>query len=320
MFELINGIRSILEASMAVKPGEHVLVISDNESESMWVGQIIMNVANLMGTEAIMTVIKPTEHAAQEPPPSVALAMKSVDVIFRVTDRGNLAHTTARKEAIAAGARFYSVCQIPLDDLKKGVSAVDLRLIKERTEALAQRLAQANVATLTSPLGTNITLSLAGREALALNPLGHVPTFLYYAEAAIAPVEGTAEGTIVADLEVVNWGYLLREPLHYTVKAGKVVDIAGSPQDVDWLHKVAATDENATNIAELGIGTSHIIPLPMQGTRRDAARIGTAHIAIGRNDDIGGKTFSQIHIDSLMSRPTIELDGQCILKDGELMI
>ena len=99
-----------------------------------------------------------------------------------------------------------------------------------------------------------------------------------------------------------------------------MTDISGSTQDADRLRTIAATDENATNIAELGIGTSHIIPWPMHGTRRDAARLGTAHIAIGRSDDIGGKVWSNIHVDGLMSQPTIELDNQCVLREGTLLI
>lgn len=286
----------------------------------MWVGQILASVVDSKGAEVVMSIMSPREHVAEEPPAAVAAAMKTANVIFCVSEKGYMSHTTARKEATAAGVKYYIIGQIPLEDLKRGVSAADIKIIKERTETVARMLTEANVARITSRLGTDITLGLTGRTALPLNPMGKVVSLPYFAEAAIAPVEGTSEGVIVADLEIVNWGYLLREPLRYTVKAGKVVDISGGKEDAEKVRKVAATDENASNIAELGIGTSHIIPLPMSGTRRDAARIGTAHIAIGRNDDIGGKTWSQIHIDSLMSQPTIELDSRVVLRNGALLI
>ena len=163
-------------------------------------------------------------------------------------------------------------------------------------------------------------MSLTGREGLAIHPMSDLGSLPYYAEAAIAPVEGTAEGVIVADLEVVGWEYLLREPLHYIVKGGKVVNVSGCAEEADRLREIITTDEGANNIAELGIGTSHIIPWAMQGTRRDAARIGTAHIGIGRNNDIGGTTWSHIHLDSLMGQATVELDGQHVLRDGTLLI
>ncbi len=322
MFNLIKGIQSILEACTAVKPGERVLVIADNEGMSISIGQILMHVANSMGAEAVLTLISPLKFMGQEPPAPVATAMKNVEVIFCVTDKvATVAHTTARKEATANGARYYGIYQIPVDDLKQGVSTEDMVLIKDRTEALAQRLTDATVARVTSPSGTDITLSLAGRQGLALSPMSSIVASLpYYAEAAIAPVEGTAEGIIVADLAVSSWSCVLREPLRYTVKAGKVVDISGSTEVADKLRKIAATDENASNIAELGIGTSHIIPWEMHGTRRDYARIGTAHIAIGRNNDIGGETLSQIHVDGLFSRATVQLDKEHVLREGNLLI
>lgn len=321
MLELMKAIRSMLKACKAVEAETQVLVIADSDGASMWMGQLVMNVVNSMGAEAVLTIITPPEITGDEPPPSVAAAMKSVNTIFRITDNVGLVHTTARKEATAAGARFYSIHPAQADDIKRGVLASDIRLISERTRSLTRRLTQANSARVTNPSGTNITMTLTGRKAVALEPLSQgVAGLPDYGEAAISPVEGTAEGIIVADLAIVQWKYLLREPLRLTVKAGKVVDISGSVQDADRLRQITARDENAINIAELGIGTSHIIPLPMHGIRRDAARIGTAHIGIGRNDDIGGATWSRIHVDALMDMATVELDGQCVVTGGALLI
>ena len=325
MDELMNGIRSILEASMAVKPKERVLVIADDESRSMSICQAIVAVANSMDAEPVLTVVPRQKHAraegAGEPPSAVGAAMKSVEVVFSVSERTNWVHSNARKEATAAGARFYVIGQVPLDDLEQGVSAEDLRLIKERTEKVAQRLTEAKVARVTSPSGTNITMSLVGREGEAHHPLSRIVAGLpYYSEAAVSPVEGTAEGVIIADLAIVQWGYRLREPLKLTVKGGKVADLSGSTQDAERLRNMLARDENAVNIAELGIGTSHIIPWAMHGTRRDGGRIGTAHIGFGRNSDIGGKTWSRIHQDTLISPAAVELDGQHALKNGVLLI
>ncbi|UCG64801.1 MAG: hypothetical protein JSW12_19655 [Deltaproteobacteria bacterium] len=321
MIELMNGARSILEVCKAVKPGEDVLIIADNEGEPLWLGQIVMNVVNSMGAEPVLIVINPPEFSGQEPPESVAVAMKSADAIFRLTNRTAQVHTTARKEATAAGARYHPWTNVLLDELKKGVSAADVLSIKERSEDLAGRLTQANMARVTSPAGTDITMSLASREGLALHSMSPVVAGLPdYAEAAIAPLEGTAEGIIVGDLSIVQWGYIFREPLRCAVKAGKVQDISGGKQDVEKLRKIMSTYESANNIAELGIGTSHIVPLPMLGIRRDAARIGTAHIGMGRNNDIGGTVWSHMHLDTLMDGANVELDGKPVLKDGALLI
>jgi leucyl aminopeptidase (aminopeptidase T) len=322
MFEIMDGIRSILEACETVKPNSRVLVIADNEGKSMWLGQLVMNIADSMGaSEATLIILNPPEMRAQEPPAAVAAAMKCADSIVRVSDKAALVHTTARKEATAVGARYQPIENIPWEDIKKGVSIADIKLIKGRTEALAQLLAQANAVTVTTPAGTNLSVSLAGRGSLSIHPLSPVLGGLpYYAEAAAPPVEGTAEGIIVVDIAFIDWDCVLRKPVRFTVEKGKVVDVSGSKEDADKLRKVFANYENANNIAELGIGTSHVIPLPMHGTRRDAGRLGTAHFALGRNNDFGGETWSEVHWDALMDKPTIELDGKCIMKDGKLLI
>ena len=231
MFELINGIRSIVETCMRIEPKERILVIADDEAGPMWAGQLAMNIIGSMGAEVVLTVITPRDILDPEPPAAVAAAMKSVNAVLNITDKAALVHTSARKEATAAGVRFYTLSSIPLDDLKQGVTATDIKLIKERTETLAQRLTQAKVARLTSPSGTDIAMSLTGREGVAIHPMSDLGSLPYYAEAAIAPVEGTAEGVIVADLEVVGWECLLREPLHYTVKAGKAVNVSGCAEE-----------------------------------------------------------------------------------------
>ncbi|MEK7353776.1 MAG: aminopeptidase [Chloroflexota bacterium] len=321
MLQLMERIRSMLEAVQAIKRKEQVLVIADSDGASMWMGHLVMNVVNSMGAEAVLTVItSPENTGAREPPASVAAAMKSVNSIIRITDNEALGHSNARKEATAAGARWYIIHPSEADEIRRGVSVADIGLISERTQRVAQSLTQATFVRVTGTSGTNIAMSLAGREGLALDAMGAFAIIPYYGEAAIAPVEGTAEGIIVADLAIVQWKYLLREPLRLTIKAGKVVDVSGSMPDSKRLREMIATDENANNVAELGIGTSHIIPLPILGIRRDAARIGTAHIGIGRNDDIGGATWSRIHVDALIDGAAIELDNHCVLKDGALLI
>jgi leucyl aminopeptidase (aminopeptidase T) len=52
----------------------------------------------------------------------------------------------------------------------------------------------------------------------------------------------------------------------------------------------------------------------------DDALLGTVHLAVGRNNDIGGKTLSAIHNDLLMTQPSLELDGVRVLEKGRFQI
>ncbi|MDP6179452.1 MAG: hypothetical protein QGG48_06125 [Desulfatiglandales bacterium] len=108
--------------------------------------------------------------------------------------------------------------------------------------------------------------------------------------------------------------------MHFPVKDGKVKDILSGGQYSEKVRNILSNYENADNIEALGIGISHIVPFPIYGTRRDGARIGTAHVALGRNNDIGGETLSDVHMDALMDKVTVELDGNRVLNNGVLLI
>ena len=320
MQEVLDGFKSIFTACDVVHPKDKVLLIADNEGEPLWLGYLALATAKAMGAEAVLTVIDSPEHRGAEPPAAVAAAMKTVNVCIRISEKTSLVHTNARKEASELGVKFCPI-EAPVEEIKMGASVKDIQLIRDRTEKLAALLAQTKIARVTTPEGTNITVSISGRPAIPIHPLSPVVAGLpNYAEAAISPVEGTAEGKIVVDIAFTDWCCLLREPMYLTIKGGKVVDVRGYKPEVEKLQRVLDKYENASNIAELGIGTSHTTPLPIYGIRRDAARIGTAHFGLGRNNDIGGNLWSEIHWDVLMNQATVELDGKAVLHNGEMLI
>ena len=80
-------------------------------------------------------------------------------------------------------------------------------------------------------------------------------------------------------------------------------------------------DDMANNCAaELGIGTTHMIPGESAGYVTDKGRLGHIHIACGRNYDLGGKSKSIIHQDGDMTQATIRIDDVLIMENGELKI
>lgn len=319
MLDLVKGAKLIVETCVRVKPGEKVLVVTDSQAFPMRMGTIVMDTACEAGAEATLAVMKPREIAGQEPPQAIAAAMKSVNAVIYISNTFAIGHTNASKEAFAAGTRVYFMTQVPEDYFKREITVADLNQIKERTERVSQKLAASSEAWITAPGGTNLKMQTKGRKSLGIHPLADVRGSLPdYAEAAISPVEGTAEGTIVYDVSILGWNYLLRSPIRCTVKGGRMVEVSGGA-DGDRLKGISQTDENSSNIAELGIGTSHTIPRVYKGTRRDGGMAGNVHIAIGRNNDIGGVLWSRIHVDGLVDRPTVRLDGELLLKDGEVV-
>jgi leucyl aminopeptidase (aminopeptidase T) len=46
--------------------------------------------------------------------------------------------------------------------------------------------------------------------------------------------------------------------------------------------------------------------------------IGSIHIAIGKNNHIGGRNESSLYWDMVMPRPTIKADGKLVMEKGHM--
>ncbi|MFC1982532.1 aminopeptidase [Chloroflexota bacterium] len=326
MIDIRDNMRLMLEGIMKVKSGQNLVIVSDTYARSKSIANIIAEIANSIGVQTVLTIMEPRTHAGHEPPPTVSIAMRVADVILDIEEKVNIAHTTARKEATEAGVKYFSMLtDVSEDHFRNPILLEELKAVKRRTENLAEIMTRARVARLTTPYGTDITMSLEGRHAVPIHPLtdAGITGIPDYGEAAIAPVEGTTEGVVFVDAAVRGWGYILREPLRFEVKEGRVQlgsVSSNSAEDAERFKKELSLDDNANNCAaELGIGTSHTVGKILRGDfLLDYSMIGTAHIAYGRNNDIGGKTLSRIHTDVLMTRVTIKLDELCVIENGEL--
>jgi leucyl aminopeptidase (aminopeptidase T) len=82
---------------------------------------------------------------------------------------------------------------------------------------------------------------------------------------------------------------------------------------------LTAHGEDGTNIAELGVGTNERAILTGE-ILEDEKIAGTIHIAFGASAGIGGTVQVPIHLDCIVMKPTLELDGEAIVRDGELLI
>jgi hypothetical protein len=101
----------------------------------------------------------------------------------------------------------------------------DYTLLQQVGRELARRLTDATVCRVSAPAGTDLELSLDGREAicddgdlLTGGAWGNLPA----GEAYIAPLESEGRGTIVFDGSLAGWG-LLDEPLSIELGEGRAV-------------------------------------------------------------------------------------------------
>jgi leucyl aminopeptidase (aminopeptidase T) len=139
-------------------------------------------------------------------------------------------------------------------------------------------------------------------------------------EVGIAPLEGSAQGTVVWDASVHSLG-LLREPVRLTVEDGWVVRVDGGEQARELEEHLASLDDPNVYYcpAEIAIGINEAVRIT--GTmREDKKALGTVHIAVGTNVDIGGTITARTHIDGLLRRPSLWIDDRRVLDGGRLLV
>ncbi|MGO9822164.1 MAG: aminopeptidase, partial [Solirubrobacteraceae bacterium] len=102
MSELDAAVTTIIKRSLAVKPGEDVLVVADAKTRA--IGEALRNGAAAAGADAVLTIMDERQTDGTDPARPVAAAMSACDVFIAPTSR-SLSHTPARKRATDAGAR-----------------------------------------------------------------------------------------------------------------------------------------------------------------------------------------------------------------------
>lgn len=317
MKELKEAAGVALTECMDVKRGENVVVVIDEPQRR--IGQAFWERAKELGADAILCEMLPRETNGEEPPKAVAGLLASCDVFIIPTSK-SLSHTDARRKASANGARGATLPGITEEAMKRSLKA-DYRAIEARTKRIAPILSGADDARVITALGTDITMSLKGRachEDYGMVRSAGEFTNLPAGEAYLAPLEGTARGTIVVDGSAAGVG-IVKEPITLVVENGYATDITGGAE-AEKLKEITATfGEDARNIAELGIGTNDKAVLTGL-VLEDEKVMGTVHIAMGDNASMGGKVSVQSHLDLVIKSPTVILDGRELIVDGKLLI
>jgi leucyl aminopeptidase (aminopeptidase T) len=254
-------------------------------------------------------------HAA-EPPATVAEAMAVADVLLAPTVQ-SLSHTAARKRASENGARAATLPGVTEDMLARVMSA-DMEGLRTKGHAVADALDKASEARITDANGTDLHLDLSGREAIPdagelaeRGAFGNLPC----GEGFISPAGGN--GTLVIDGSMAGVG-LVDGPVVLVIEGGHLTSARGG-QGMAFMELLTKHGEDGTNIAELGVGTNEKAKLTGE-ILEDEKILGTCHIAFGASAGIGGTVQVPVHLDCVVMKPTLELDGEAIVRDGELLI
>jgi len=318
--EMMKGARILAGTCANVGAGESVLIVAD--APMMPIAEAVAAAVRERQAEPVIALMPTRTVDAEEPPRTIAAAMKSADVIFSAVSV-SITHTRATKEAVAAGARAIALTAFTQEMMVSGGIEADFPSIRIACKAMGARLARASSARITTRQGTDLSFQLQGRRVNVMpgvverGELSPVPN----AEVNVSPVEGSANGVLVVDASIPYLGIgLLRQPIRFTVRNGFITGIeGGDPGQAGTLRAAweRQADSNVYNIAEMGIGMNPKCRF-VGAMLEDEGVLGSIHIGTGTNITLGGHIQARSHYDLIMKSPTLYLDGETVIEDGQL--
>ncbi len=219
-------------------------------------------------------------------------------------------------------AQTYGFEYSPWRSMLLEAGATDYGALSRKGHRLADLLSQEAEVHVSDPSGTDLTVSLKGRDAVcddgivdkedlkAGNFMTNVPGGSSYA----APDEGSAEGTVVAD-----------RPMPYLGTTPRGVRLEFHDGKGSWTTEsggeaVRASYDKATGakdrLAAISIGLN---PAAKYGFLQDDLVAGCVEISIGDNSEYGGKNRSTFSFGARLSQATVKVGRKTVVDGGRLV-
>jgi len=318
----------VVDVCMTVEKDDIVTIITDDEHshEAHVVAEVCMEREAwpvVMNNEMQVRRGLADTLFPMAPPQNLHQAMTHSDEVIIITNlewANRFAHNAAVKETVANNGKIASV-EPGMGEW--GLTLEMLHAARQRAQDAMKALEGVEKVRVTSPKGSDFTVTIKDRPPLALVPIkergvmmGPLPL---WAEVAYAAVEDQTAGTMVVDGVMLGIGLpgQVNEPITWTIEGGKAVKIEGG-DDAKRLREVIEGVENSTVIGEFAFGVSDIAPF---GTPSEKGRVGTVHCALGDNHSAypGGQNVCKLHLDGVVLDATLQVvdDGRYIIKDGQ---
>jgi leucyl aminopeptidase (aminopeptidase T) len=316
MGDLELAVSAVIDDCLAIRDGENVLIVCN--PATIGLGERLRGEAGRAGADAMLALMAERPTHGSEPPPPIAAAMAAADAVLCPTEQ-SLSHTAARRHANEAGARIATLPGVTEDMLARVMSA-DMTELRRRGDAVAAVLDGGEEARITCANGSDLRLSLAGRQGIPdygditeRGSFGNLPC----GEGFISPHHDQGEGTLVVDGTSGSLGRAT-EPYELRIEAGALVSATGE-QGEGLLALLRGAGEDGTRVAELGVGTNEKA-IVTGNLLEDEKILGSCHVAFGASAGIGGEIQVPIHEDCVVLKPTLLVDGEPLIRDGELLV
>jgi len=325
--ELVPVFKHQLEHSR-LESGEMVVVVTDAVFDPNYAAAC-MGAAQSLDAGAFQVVLPSRQPYDEDVLRSV---FERAELIVYATTH-TLHYSDAMREALAKGKRAL-MAVVPPHVMERLVAEPTLIA---RTKAGAGVFEGAETIRITSPGGTELSMSVVGRPGVASYGVADVPGHLDFWGAGmfqVAIVEGSMKGRLVLDTGdlIFHFGRHIDRPVTIDFEDGRAVRFDGGVEaKLIRMFLEAARDPNAFVAGHLSCGTdpraawtAEIAQFPVAGGGgADAeAFYGNVQVELGSNDDamFRGANRTNVHLGLCCLNTSLSVDGEEILAEGDYVL
>ena len=314
----IKAIRNILLGCANLDANDRVLILCNASTRS--IADAFYNCALEINSQTILMEIPDLGNHGAEPNQEARIAMCKATLVISLC-LYSLAHSQARLESAREGGRFLSLPFYTWEMLDDESLRINYSTQTELVNKFADMFTAGDELHITSPLGTDVRLSITGRKGNSCpgvvknaGDLGSPPDI----EANISPIEDKSEGTIIIDgsITMPDLG-LLDTPVALEMRAGRVVEFRSDNTSYTNRLNLMMGDIHSPRrvLAEFGVGLNPSAKLT-GNMLSDEGAIGCVHFGFGDNHTVGGVNKANFHLDLIMKSATVTLNNRLILNSG----
>ncbi len=247
-----------------------------------------------------------------------------IDLVF-------LLYAPELREILDAGTRVLTAMEPP-ENLERLFPDPSLR---ERVEFANTLLAGAKELRVTNSAGTDVTYQLGAYPVLSEYGYTDEPGRWDLWPSGFVLTSGSDDGvdgrvvTAPGDVIVLPVQTYLREPIEFTIEAGRITNIEGGVEAqliADYM--ASFNDPDAYGVSHIGWGLnekakwSALMTDDVPGSLGMDGRafFGNVMFSTGPNLEVGGSNATPCHVDLPMRRCTLYLDGEPVVVDGDIVV
>lgn len=310
-----------LFSRLDIQQGDTISIVVDEGTDPR-VGEILFDTAVQLGADADLSRVRGRHTNGDNLPPQVVAAIRASDIAILATTMWSASHSAGVITAIDSGVRVLSMPGVTFDMFSNGAMTADYDEVERLTVLWGELFARGRKVRVTTAKGTDIAAELGGLRRTPFLDTGSMRhegglANMPGGEVAFAPIEGTTQGRIVADVMLSTTPGNLAEEVEIEIVDGVVREVRGGPAAVEFTQELQRHGESARVVAEIAVGTNasaRFVGVVLE----DEKALGTAHVGFGHSVGIGGLNASTIHADAIVARATVNIDGVDIIRDGEV--